>query len=74
MKFEAESVGVLEALSWTKDLPNQPIVIESDSLLCVNAINRVAQNLLELGSIIEQCQHILANRVDVSVVFTRKQA
>lgn len=30
---EAEAVGVLEALSWIKEFPSQPVVIETDSLL-----------------------------------------
>lgn len=40
--FEAESIGVREALSWIYDnnLQNENVVIESDSLITVNAIHR----------------------------------
>ena len=36
----AEIIGVLEALQWTQELPAHEVIVESDSLQSVNAINR----------------------------------
>lgn len=38
--IEAELVGILEALLWTLELPNQRDIVESDSLLSVEAVNK----------------------------------
>lgn len=47
--MEAESVGILETLIWTREVSGGSVMIESDSLLSVNAINRSQSNILELG-------------------------
>lgn len=49
-------------------------MIESDSLLCVNAVNNAKQNYLELGVLTDQCREICRQREGISVVFTKKQA
>lgn len=36
--FEAKAVGMFEALSWIKDLQGQDVIVESDSLLVVEAL------------------------------------
>lgn len=40
----------------------------------MNAVNKAVQNHQKLGNIIEQCQEFLASRVNISVVFIKKQA
>lgn len=70
---EAEAVGVLEAVSWIKEFPSQPVVIETDSLLTVDALRKKQNNYLELGTIFEQCWYQCCSRIDVSVRFVRKQ-
>lgn len=47
--LEAELVGVLEAFLWTRELPAQPIIVETDSLLSVNAINGLIQIIWNWG-------------------------
>lgn len=72
--LEAEMVGILEALRWVQEWPGRHIVIESDSILSVNAIQKAACNYLELGDLIRQCRVILDGRADLSVHFVRKHA
>lgn len=72
--MEAEMVGIAEALSWLKQLPVSDVVIESDSELCVNAINGDNTNLLELGNLVQQCKSEVCSRGGVLVDFIRKQA
>lgn len=72
--MEAEMMGIREALLWINDLPEKPFTVESDSLQSVQAINRMEHNQLEVGHLIDHCCSILRHKVDVSVVFIRKQA
>lgn len=72
--IEAETIAILETLSWLEDLQVKTSIIESDSLMSVNAINMSYQNYLELGSLVQHCQHIISRRVGFSVVHVRKQA
>lgn len=55
---EAEVVGVREALSWIKDmhLQSKRVMIETDSLLTVQAIKSKEQNYLEVGAVIDDCK------------------
>ena len=74
--FEAEAVGVREALSWIKELQKQDeeIILESDSQLTVKAIQSQSMNYLEVGDVIESCRQLLVSLPKVSVVFIRKNA
>lgn len=71
--MEAEMVGILEALLWINVLPDKPITVWSQ-IHCVQAINKMKHNQLEVGHLIDQCCSILRNKSSVSVVFIRKQA
>lgn len=72
--LEAEEVGIMEALPWTDDFPAHAIVVESDPLQGINAINKENVNLLEQGDVIEQCRNILRRKVGISVVYVKKRA
>ena len=74
--FEAEAVGVREALSWLKDMQRQEdeVIIESDSQLTVRAIHTNNLNYLEIGEVIESCKQLLRSFCRVSLVFIRKNA
>ncbi|XP_074352234.1 uncharacterized protein LOC141691390 [Apium graveolens] len=48
---EAESTGILEALIWAQEMTEGTILVESDSLISVNAIKQNQSNLLELGDV-----------------------
>ncbi|KAL8091888.1 hypothetical protein AgCh_034234 [Apium graveolens] len=56
--FEAEAVGVKEALSWVKSkgLTDQVVEVETDSMLVVLGLRSTSRNLLEVGKVIEQCR------------------
>ena len=72
--LEAELVGILEALRWTSEIKGQTIVVESDSLLSVQAINGKVHNELEVGVLIEKCHAILRSRERVCLSFVKKRA
>lgn len=70
--FEAELVGILEALKWSAVFNEQKIYVESDSLLSVQAIRNNMQNLLEEGLLIDQCRSILSSTLGLSLGFIKK--
>ncbi|XP_074342433.1 uncharacterized protein LOC141679985 [Apium graveolens] len=70
---EAETTAILEGLLWIKDLTARPVIIESDSLLSVNALNNNILNWFEVGNMVGQCKEIMRARSGVSIVFGRKQ-
>lgn len=72
--FEAESIGVREALSWVIEFPDKKVVIETDSLLTARAVNESDENFLELDHIIEHCKMLLKSLSVVRVSHIRKQA
>ena len=72
--LEAELVGILEALIWTSAFSGYMIIIESDSLLSVKAIQGNNQNQLEAGMLVDQCRDILRTRELVSLGFVKKHA
>lgn len=72
--LEAEAMGIREALSWVKDRQDEKLIIESDSLLAVQAIVGDNVNLLEFGHIAEHCKIMLRNMPGVSIHHVRKQA
>lgn len=70
--FEAEAVGVKEALSWLTERPPAQYIVETDSLMVVQALQRHHEYLLEVGNIIEACRSSIASLGSVKVVFVRK--
>lgn len=65
---------MLEALLWAKEFQGAAITIETDSLLSVNAIQKIGVNHLELGNIFQQCRDISSSRNDLAVGFVKKLA
>lgn len=72
--MEAEMVGILETLTWLEVLPAPEVIIESDSLMAVNAINKDHTNLLEQGNMVQHCRTLMRERGGVSLEFVRKRA
>lgn len=60
---EVETMAILKGLSWMEELQLCSVVIESDSVLSVNAINKSYHNFLELDSVLQQCKNILRREV-----------
>lgn len=72
--FEAEVRGLLEAFLWLQSLDLQNVVVESDSLLSVNAVKNEVKYVFEVGPMLEECQSILKARSNISVSIVKKQA
>lgn len=74
--FEAELIGVRDALSWIKEgqYSSAQVLVESDSLLSVKAILEDKVNLLEVGEVIEECKQGLQGLASGSIRFIRKIA
>ena len=72
--FEAEAIGVNEALSWIRSLQLQQVTIETDSFLTVKALEGNYHNYLEVGNWIESCRLKLQDRGDISIKYVRKNA
>lgn len=70
--FEAEAMGVREALSWAVVRPSQKIIIESDSLL--SSVENECVNQLEVGHVLECCKLSLQSNDGIYVSFIRKHA
>lgn len=72
--FEAESIGIREALSWMMARQDRRVIVETDSLLTVYAIHGKSDNLFEVGHIVEHCRAMLQSTTEVRVTHIRKQA
>ncbi|XP_074352905.1 uncharacterized protein LOC141692062 [Apium graveolens] len=74
--FEAEMVGIEDALSWILVKTEGKVCIESDSLLAlaVQAVNEGSSNQFEIGHTIQACRLTLAARSNVSVQHVRRLA
>lgn len=72
--LEAELTGIWEAMVWSRDVAESPVIVESDSLLSVQAINNGHDNLLESGDLVQQCQEEIRSSSRISVSHVKKQA
>lgn len=72
--FEAEAVGVHEALLEAASSVSQPLIIETDSLMVVQALQKRRQYQTEVGSTLEACQDILASKTSFRISHVRKLA
>ena len=73
--FEAEALAVLEGLNWLLTGNHDSVIIESDSLLIVQALQSPPDdNLLEVGFILDACRSILVSRPGYSISFVKRQA
>lgn len=69
--LEAKVMGIKEALSWVMSIWKRDVLVESDSLLAVQAINGNANYQLEISHTIEACRLELTYRDDVKVRHVR---
>lgn len=70
----AEVNDIFEGLNWLTTLSYQRVVIESDSLLSVQAIGRTCDNQFEEGHVIDMCRELLASNEGFSLSFVKRQA
>lgn len=73
--FEAECIGVREALLWVLSRgDNCEVVVESDSLLTIEAINGTKEFRLEVGHVVDHCKTMVQQFARVSYLKAFKQS
>lgn len=72
--FEAEALGVREALSWLLSLPAMKTIVETDSLSTVNALCKGVDHRLKVGFVLEECRSLLQDSNLISLQIVRRQA
>lgn len=72
--FEAEVVGIIEALSWiqVQQFGQVVVQVESDSMLAIKAIVGEGMSMLEVGLVIEDRKRMLRSMRNTSICFVRK--
>lgn len=72
--FEAEALALKEGICRLVEMAYQQVCIESDSLLCVQALRYHKENLLEVGHILDDCSKLLFSGPGFVVDFVKRQA
>ncbi|KAL8133784.1 hypothetical protein AgCh_009015 [Apium graveolens] len=74
--FEAEIVGIREALTWLKDQQFYlgRVIVETDSMLTISAIMGEGENNLEVQEALEDCKQKLSEMPLPTVRFVRKNS
>ncbi|XP_060967364.1 uncharacterized protein LOC133035537 [Cannabis sativa] len=70
----AEIIGIREVLSWLKDRGFTDAAVETDSLVCVEAIRHTASFNSGFGLVVEDCKILLKNLSHVSLFFVKRSA
>ncbi|KAM6598072.1 hypothetical protein CsatA_008596 [Cannabis sativa] len=69
-----EALGIKEALSWIKNKSWKNAELETDSLLCVQAIKSNQKMSSTFGIVIEECRLLLSLLQDVKLRFVKRSA
>ncbi|XP_074363255.1 uncharacterized protein LOC141703719 [Apium graveolens] len=74
--FEAETIGIREALTWLKDQQFHlgRVIVETDFMLTVSDITGEGENNLEVQEALEDCKQKLSEMPLTTVRFVRKNA
>ncbi|XVE88895.1 hypothetical protein DITRI_Ditri19aG0105500 [Diplodiscus trichospermus] len=72
--WEAEAVGLLEALSWSLALGFENVLFELDAKNVVAAVNSSLEDISEFGSIILRSRKLFSMDSSYKVVFARRLA
>ncbi|XP_030502362.2 uncharacterized protein LOC115717515 [Cannabis sativa] len=70
----AEIMRIKEALSWVKRKGIQDVVIESDSLLSIQALESSIRMPSVFGLMVVECQTVLFSLVNVKICFVKRSA
>uniref|UniRef100_A0A803P349 Reverse transcriptase zinc-binding domain-containing protein n=1 Tax=Cannabis sativa TaxID=3483 RepID=A0A803P349_CANSA len=68
----AEIMGIREALSWLKNRSYSHAAVETDSLVCVDAIRSKERLHSGFGFIVEECKFIFQNLSNVTLYFVKR--
>ncbi|KAJ8773831.1 hypothetical protein K2173_008294 [Erythroxylum novogranatense] len=63
-----------EALSWLKRTQARCDIMESDSLLLINALQSTSFDFSYFGAIVQDCKHLLSLLPSMAIQFVRKSA
>ena len=72
--LEAEVHAIFEGLQWLISMSHNNVIIESDSLLSIQAIEHTSDIQFEEGQVIDLCQEVVASKVGLSLSFVKRQA
>ncbi|XP_030497610.2 uncharacterized protein LOC115713269 [Cannabis sativa] len=70
----AEIIGIREVLSWLKNHGYTCAEVETDSLVCVEAIRHTASYNSDFGLVVEDCKTLLKSLLNVSLFFVKRSA
>ncbi|XP_060961850.1 uncharacterized protein LOC133032047 [Cannabis sativa] len=70
----AEALGLKEVLSWLKDNDLSNVVVESDSLVTIQAVRSSIFFSSTFGFCVTECQSLLSNLCDVDLCFIKRSA
>ncbi|KAM6576060.1 hypothetical protein CsatB_027897 [Cannabis sativa] len=70
----AEVIGIKEALSWIKRKGWDRVVVESDALVVVQAINSSVHMPSQFGLLVEDCRTIVASLNNVLISYVNRSA
>ncbi|KAL8131281.1 hypothetical protein AgCh_007272 [Apium graveolens] len=70
----AEAVVIKEVISWIKRTGCSKVVVESDSLIVVQAIRSKTPMVSPLGQVVQSCRDMLAELNTVSLFFVKRSA
>ena len=70
----AEAFGMKEALSWIKDHSWRSVLLETDSLVVVQALRSASCMDSYFGSIISECLALWKSLPHVDIIFVRRSA
>ena len=68
----AEAISCRNALQWLLKNSFQKVIVESDCLLLVSAVNSTANYLFVVGLIFKDCKELLQGLSESSLVFTHR--
>ncbi|XP_060963958.1 uncharacterized protein LOC115723947 [Cannabis sativa] len=69
-----EVMGIREALSWLKNHSFSQVIVETDSLVCAEAIRSAEVFASSFGSVVEDCKKIIESLSNVSLLFVKRSA
>ena len=67
-----EALSCRKALQWLKENGHHKVIVESDGLLLVSAVNSSACYLSPVGLVFNDCKELLQVIPDSSLIFTRR--
>ena len=71
---EAELMGVREALSWLKHMQMTKVLVEMDSHVVFNALNRISPASSPFAMLVKDCQNLANNMPNIIFTFAKRSA